>query len=597
MNKLILYGTLVTGLTVFSSSSVVGQSNHSKKPRIVVFSGPTATIHNSEPLITSNQARARHGLPLLTDEAGRPLRFDHLVPQRLAAPVEVYIEHFSAHPLEKDASELYAPPDGWIGPDGVFHEERRSPEDRPVNRAVLGPDDGLYLLPYMAIQVDGKPWDDDCAYPGAPPEKCRQPFYPDASRIFEEIDRSLAGRTHAGIANMLFSKAEFDFVRVLPPGGYKKGLPETERTDVGDGDIPPERIGEDFFPYKPSHFRQWTRVEDIATLANRVQRALDTGRYDGAIWLEGSPSVEESTYWLNLLVDTEIPFVGNAAQRPHGSLSADGDANIVDSVEYITSGVWADEEGRNALGVVVIQAEQIFGSRQVQKSDARPGGFRATGDHGGVLGTMGRPGAPVLWFRPTTRHTWKSAVRMSQLPTRVEGVRKEGGMLTKVSVAVKDEDGYLRGEAIPKVGIVKISRYMEDVATSSSAAESEVDLLARIENNLEERPLAGFVAEGLSPYGFVAASMKKALEIAAFSGMPTVRVGRGDSGGLTATNPEDLSIEGSNLTATKARLLLKASLLKFGSLPPANDPSHPTPAEKNAVLAKLAQYQEVFDAH
>jgi L-asparaginase/Glu-tRNA(Gln) amidotransferase subunit D len=98
-------------------------------------------------------------------------------------------------------------------------------------------------------------------------------------------------------------------------------------------------MGEDFFPYKPSHFRQWTRVQDIATLANRVQRALDTGRYDGAIWLEGSPSVEESTYWLNLLVDTEIPFVGNAAQRPHGSLSADGDANIVDSVEYITSGV------------------------------------------------------------------------------------------------------------------------------------------------------------------------------------------------------------------------------------------------------------------
>ena len=167
----------------------------------------------------------------------------------------------------------------------------------------------------------------------------------------------------------------------------------------------------------------------------------------------------------------------------------------------------------------------------------------------------------------------------------------------KVSVAVKDEDGYLRGEAIPKVSIVKISRYMEDVATSSSAAESEVDLLARIENNLEERPLAGFVAEGLSPYGFVAASMKKALEIAAFSGMPTVRVGRGDAGGLTATNPEDLLIEGSNLTATKARLLLKASLLKFGSLPLADDPSHPTEVERNAVVAKLVQFQAVFDAH
>jgi hypothetical protein len=129
MNKLSLYGILAMGLIVFSNSSVAGQSDPSAKPRIAVFSGPTATIHNSEPLITSNQARARQGLPPLTDEAGRSLRFDHLVPQRLASPVEVYIEHFSAHPLEKDASELYAPPDGWIGPDGVFHKERRSPED------------------------------------------------------------------------------------------------------------------------------------------------------------------------------------------------------------------------------------------------------------------------------------------------------------------------------------------------------------------------------------------------------------------------------------------------------------------------------------
>ena len=37
------------------------------------------------------------------------------------------------------------------------------------------------------------------------------------------------------------------------------------------------------------------------------------------------------------------------------------------------SRAWADETGRNALGVVVIEDEQIFGSRQVQKTDARRG--------------------------------------------------------------------------------------------------------------------------------------------------------------------------------------------------------------------------------
>jgi hypothetical protein len=58
-----------------------------------------------------------------------------------------------------------------------------------------------------------------------------------------------------------------------------------------------------------------------------------------------------------------------------------------------------------------------------------------------------------------------------------------------------------------------------------------------------------------------------------------------------------LAIAGSNLTATKARLLLMACLMRFGSLPPAADPEHPTRAELEAVQAKLAAYQAVFDTH
>ena len=101
----------------------------SAKPRIAVFSGPTATIQNSEPLVTSNKARHQYDLPLRTNPDGSPLRFDALRPQRLAAPVTVYIEQFSAHPLERDAAELYAPPDGYLegGPDLAV--EIRSPDD------------------------------------------------------------------------------------------------------------------------------------------------------------------------------------------------------------------------------------------------------------------------------------------------------------------------------------------------------------------------------------------------------------------------------------------------------------------------------------
>jgi hypothetical protein len=44
--------------------------NQSMKTRIAHLAGPTATIQNTPPLVTSNKARAKHGLPLLKDADG-----------------------------------------------------------------------------------------------------------------------------------------------------------------------------------------------------------------------------------------------------------------------------------------------------------------------------------------------------------------------------------------------------------------------------------------------------------------------------------------------------------------------------------------------
>jgi hypothetical protein len=70
------------------------------RPRIVHLAGPTATIQNTPPLVTSNKARAKYGLPLKANPDGTPALFDVLRAQRVAAPVTVYVEQFSAHPLE-----------------------------------------------------------------------------------------------------------------------------------------------------------------------------------------------------------------------------------------------------------------------------------------------------------------------------------------------------------------------------------------------------------------------------------------------------------------------------------------------------------------
>src|SRR5690242_13299328 len=159
-------------------------STRESRPRIAVFSGPTATIQNTEPLVTSNKAREKYGLPLRSHADGSPLRFDVLRPQRLAAPVTIYVEQFSAHPLERDFAELYAPCDGYLDAAGHFQKERKSPSDTPVYEIILRPEDGLYPLPYMARQANGQAWEMDGTEKNAPEELVRVPFFPDGSRLF-----------------------------------------------------------------------------------------------------------------------------------------------------------------------------------------------------------------------------------------------------------------------------------------------------------------------------------------------------------------------------------------------------------------------------
>jgi L-asparaginase len=564
-----------------------------QKARIAHLAGPNATIQNTPPLVTSNKARAKHELPLLTNPDGTSARFDVLRPQRLAAPATVYVEQFSAHPLEADAADLYGQPDGYLDSAGNVHRERQSAGDKPVYEIELRPEDGLYPLPYMATQTDGQAWEEECAFANAPEAKARQGFFPDGSRSFEEIDRLQIGEK--GTGSLISSKAEVDFYRVLPPSGFTKGLPAERRSDIGDGDIPPERRGVDFFPYKPTHLAASTPRPSLARATNAVQQILASGKYDGAIWTEGSPRIEETIYWLNLLVDTTLPICGNAAQRPHGMISNDGPKNIVDSVEYIASRVWEDEQGRNRAGAVLIQEQRVFAARTVQKADARPGGYVATGGHGGILGAAGHDGAPLLHYLPTARHTWRSDVNITRLPSEVRGVRREGSRIDTVAVAINGPDKGLLDTAIPKVTITKDASYWDDDSTVDP--EAEVDLVAMIGHMLNTAPLAGFVVEGLTPYGRSVSPARHRLMLRAIhSGLPVVRVGRGNTEGFVPLdNP--LFIGGSNLTATKARLLLMACLMKFGALPPAADPDNPTSAESAAVCQKVAAYQAVFNTH
>jgi hypothetical protein len=562
------------------------------KTRIAHLAGPTATIQNIPPLVTSNKARLKYSLPPRKNPDGTVPTFDALRAQRLAAPAKVYVERFSAHPLEADAAELYGPPDGYIGADGTFRKARTADSDKPVYEIELHPDDGLYPLPYMAIQADGNPWDEECASPGAPSAKARQGFFPDGSRSFEEIDRFSIGVD--GTASPISSLATVDFYRGAPPSGYTKGLPAHLRTDKGEGDIPPEIRGKDFYPYKPFHLASAPPRPMLAKLTNDMQALVSSGNYDGVIWTQGSPQVEDTAYWFSLLIDTTLPICGNAAQRPQGQVSADGPKNIIDSVAFISSRIWADKQGRNRCGVVVIQEQQFFAAREVAKVDARPGGYVATGGHGGILGQVTHEGRMHLTYLPAYKHTYLSELRLTTLPTTIKAVRRGLNGIELVDVAVKDSAGRLVPDAIPIVSIMKDGTYSG--IDFGDDPQLEVDMIASIDHKLSMDRLAGFIVEGLVPYGTTPSQARHKLMLrAAFSGIPVAKVGRNAPEGFA--DPHDFQIAASNLTATKARLLLMACLLKFGSFPPAKDPDHPTDAEVAVVKAAVAKYQSIFDSH
>jgi hypothetical protein len=163
-----------------------------------------------------------------------------------------------------------------------------------------------------------------------------------------------------------------------------------------------------------------------------------------------------------------------------------------------------------------------------------------------------------------------------------------------VNVVIKSATGELLESAIPRVAIIKDGSYFQEDCDPDE--DNEVDLLAMLRDRLARAPLAGFVNEGYSPYGRIQGRARKAiLTRAIYSGIPIVLSGRGNTEGFSASSGP--FIGASNLSSTKARLLLMATLMKLGSLPPAKDPDHPTADERAATDQKLAEYRCIFRCH
>src|SRR5689334_19145768 len=101
--------------------------------------------------------------------------------------------------------------------------------------------------------------------------------------------------------------------------------------------------------------------EHWMTLAKEVDQLLADPGVDGVVITHGTDTMEETAYFLNLVVKSEKPVVLTGAMRPSTSLSADGPLNI-----YNAAGGDCDPRPRGRC-VRVVATEDIRGARATTK--------------------------------------------------------------------------------------------------------------------------------------------------------------------------------------------------------------------------------------
>ena len=135
-------------------------------------------------------------------------------------------------------------------------------------------------------------------------------------------------------------------------------------------------------------------LEDVVPLAREAEARADGGAA-GIVVTQGTDSIEETAFALDLLVDREAPVVVTGAMRNPTVPGADGAANLLAAVR-----VAADAEARG-LGAVVVINDEIHAARFVRKGHTQnPAAFSSA--PAGPVGYL-YEGSPRVVVRPAGR--------------------------------------------------------------------------------------------------------------------------------------------------------------------------------------------------
>ena len=142
-------------------------------------------------------------------------------------------------------------------------------------------------------------------------------------------------------------------------------------------------------------------------LANRVNELLTSGKADGVVITHGTDTMEETAYFLNLVVKSDKPIVMVGAMRNSGSLSADGPLNIFNAVNV------AINKEAVGKGVMVVMNDEIHAAREVTKTNTTAvDTFKSP--NSGKIGTVFY-GNVKFYMNPTRKHTVNSAFDITKI--------------------------------------------------------------------------------------------------------------------------------------------------------------------------------------